>query len=192
MGITKRERRERAQAGRRKRVFAAKIFPASAPTTAEPGSAKPATKSKYNAQGRRVNGIWCASDAEATRYEQLLEMQASGLIENLRTQVRYPLLVNNHKVCAYVADFAYIINDPELRVYREVVEEVKGLETPEWKLKCKLFEAVYAPLKISVIRRAPPLSWLKTHDPDMAEKMTGKMASFSHWIKERWSGKVPD
>jgi len=204
-GITKREKRERAKAAKnaqamlkriaalnaanlkRKLASAQKISSAKAP----PPLAPP-TKAKYNAAGRRVNGIWCASDAEATRLEQLLIMQANGTIENLRCQVRFPLVINNIKVGTYVADFTYILNDPDTRLYREVVEEVKGMETPEWKLKARVFEAIYYPQKVSLIKRAPSLTWLKENDPEMAEKMAGHMASFSYWITQRWSGKVPD
>lgn len=156
------------------------------------GTVASATKKKYNAAGRRVNGQWCASDAEATRYEQLLHMQTTGQIDNLRCQVRYPLLVNGVKICTYVADFTYDVINPDARLDRHVIEEVKGLETPEWRMKCKLFEAINAPMKISVIRKSPPMSWLKDNEPALAEQMAGKMSSFSHWITVRWANTVPN
>jgi hypothetical protein len=96
-------------------------------------------RSKYNAQAETTGGKRFASKKEAARFRQLYVMQLAGQIEDLRTQVWYPLIVNGIRVCDYVADFTYRERDTELRV----VEDVKGMPTPVYILKKKLMMACY-------------------------------------------------
>lgn len=149
-------------------------------------------KKKYNAEGRHVGGQWCASEAEAVRYEQLLVMEQDGLVEKLECQPRYPIVINGVKVCDYVADFKFIWHGPEVLDPRgmPVVEEVKGLETPAWKLKCKLVKAIYG-LDIRVITK---LSGTKDWQfrPHLAAVLIGKKSSFAEQIKVRYAGRVDD
>ena len=70
------------------------------------------------------------------RHSHLSLLEKGGKIEDLRRQVRYPLSVNGVLVCVYVADFVYRENG------KEVVEDVKGFRTKEYRLKAKLFAAV--------------------------------------------------
>ena len=44
------------------------------------------------------------------------------------------------KICAYIADFRYKREDKD-GVWHEIVEDAKGVETPEFKLKKKLMKA---------------------------------------------------
>jgi hypothetical protein len=53
-------------------------------------------------------------------------------------QVKISLDVNGEHICNYYIDFIITHNDG----IQEYVE-VKGIETPEWKLKWKLFQALY-------------------------------------------------
>ena len=79
-------------------------------------------------------------EAEARRYEQLKDMEQRGYIGNLELQPRYPLTVKGAKVGTYIADFRY----RALGVGpREVVEDVKGVLTPVYRLKKKMVEAQY-------------------------------------------------
>ena len=82
--------------------------------------------------------------AEGRRYLELKLLAQQGEIENLKLQVRFPLLVNGVKVCAYVADFVYEQDGIE------IVEDRKGFQTPVFKLKKKLFEACYPGRKILI------------------------------------------
>lgn len=84
-----------------------------------------------------VDGRTFDSKAEARRYLELKKLQASGVISGLRLQVRFPLSVNGVTVGKYVADFVYI------RDGRRVVEDVKGMRTAVYKLKCRLMLAVF-------------------------------------------------
>lgn len=100
-------------------------------------------KGKYNASGRRVDGIWFASDAEATRYEQLLVMLHEGIIEKLVCQPKLPVSIKNSHICNYLADFRYVIVDDRGYTIKVVHEDVKGMITDVYKLKKKMVEAFY-------------------------------------------------
>lgn len=93
--------------------------------------------SKYKAKATVVDGKWFASKKEAKRYGELLLLEKAGIISNLKTQVRFPLNVNDEKVCTYIADFTYFENG------QTVIEDTKGFKTPLYKIKKKLMWACY-------------------------------------------------
>ena len=93
--------------------------------------------SKYNAVKSVVDGIKFDSKKEARRYSQLKLMEKSGAISNLSMQPRFDLIVNGEKCGFYKADFKYIENG------KEVIEDVKGVLTPVYRLKKKLVKAIY-------------------------------------------------
>src|SRR5678815_744184 len=110
-------------------------------------------RSKYRATPTWVHGFRFASKAEARRYHELLLMGMAGEIRNLELQPRFPIMVAGEKVAEYVADFRY---EREIERCREgedggimasweewidVVEDVKGMKTPVYRLKKKLVEA---------------------------------------------------
>ena len=94
-------------------------------------------RAKFGNHKTVVDGITFDSKAEATRYSVLKVLQAAGVVTQLRLQVPYDLTVNGLKVCRYIADFVYMMDG------KEVVEDVKGMRTPEYKLKRKLMLAVF-------------------------------------------------
>ena len=105
------------------------------------------SRSKYGAKKTIVDGIKFDSKWEAERYGQLKAMEKAMFIRDLELQVPYDLIVNDVKICRYIADFRYkkesnhtITND---EYYVEVVEDTKGFETQEFKLKKKLMKALY-------------------------------------------------
>ena len=67
-------------------------------------------------------------------------MERAGTIRNLELQVRFNLVVNDQKICAYVADFQYERENKD-GFWCNIVEDAKGVETPEFKLKKKLMKA---------------------------------------------------
>lgn len=99
-------------------------------------AAKP-KRSKYRNVPTVVDGIRFASKKEARRYVYLKARERSGEIADLTLQPRYPLGVNGLHVCTYVADFDY------RRDGRLVTEDSKGVKTPEFIIKAKLFHALY-------------------------------------------------
>ena len=115
---------------------------------------------KYGNKKYTVDGITFDSVKEAHRYMDLKRQQEEGIIQNLRLQVEFVLIPAQHgasgavyksgpkkgkpkpgilleRKCSYIADFVY------LRDGSEVVEDVKGMRTPEYVIKRKLMLAVY-------------------------------------------------
>jgi Protein of unknown function (DUF1064) len=98
-------------------------------------------RSKFGAIRTRVDGITFASKAEARRYVELKALSAAGQVVYLDLQPQYPLLVNGVKVGTYIADFRY---DARMgKRWVRVVEDVKGMITPVYRLKKKMVEAQY-------------------------------------------------
>lgn len=92
---------------------------------------------KYRNVPTVVDGVRFASKGEAQRWQVLKLLEKGGVVTELKRQVRYSIDVHGHHICAYVADF----------VYREngylIVEDFKGKETQEYKLKKKLMLACH-------------------------------------------------
>jgi hypothetical protein len=101
--------------------------------------------SKYRAQPQVVDGVRFASKAEARRYAELKLLEKAGEVKELELQPRFPLYAAARqgyslvKVCDYVADFRYRLGPRGLLV----IEDVKGMKTPVYRLKAKWFEAQY-------------------------------------------------
>jgi len=97
-------------------------------------------RNKFRAKKTEFMGMKFDSKWEAERYGQLHKKFEAGEIEDLERQVRFNIVVNGHKICAYVADYTYFERD-ENDERHFVVEDAKGVETPEFKLKKKLMLA---------------------------------------------------
>lgn len=93
---------------------------------------------KFGAIKTEVDGITFASKKEAKRYGELKLLVRAGEIRELSLQPRFPLRVENKLICTYVADFTY-----ETKLGETVVEDAKGVRTPVFSLKAKLFEALH-------------------------------------------------
>jgi hypothetical protein len=115
------------------------------------------TRSKFGAVRTVVHGITFASKAEARRYAELMARHV--VIRNLELQPRFPLKgADGSIIGTYVADFRYQESmhrhgpDGEFDAWTEdIVEDVKGVRTPVYRLKKKLFEAQYG-IQIREIR----------------------------------------
>ena len=108
----------------------------SSPARVSVGAA-PAAKSKYRAIPVEIDGIRFASKAERNRYLELKLLEHAGEISRLELQPSFKCVIDNKLVCTYRADFSYF--DKSSRV----VEDVKGMKTPVYRLKKKLVEALY-------------------------------------------------
>jgi hypothetical protein len=95
--------------------------------------------SKYRAVKTTVGEITFASKLEARRYQELLLLESAREIAGLQLQVPFDLAVNGHLICRYIADFCYTATSSGERV----VEDAKGVMTPEFRLKAKLMEAIH-------------------------------------------------
>lgn len=108
-------------------------------------------RNKYHAKKTFAYGIQFDSKREAQRYQELKELEAMGKIHDIRLQVKFVLIpaqrepdtkgirggIVKGKVIerevSYRADFVYFTADGAM-----VVEDVKGMRTPEYIVKRKL------------------------------------------------------
>lgn len=106
---------------------------------------------KYRAQRTTCNsGHSHPSKAEARRCDQLHLLQRAGEITHLVLEPKFPVHINGVKVFEYRADFAYFPLKPDKG--GRVIEDVKGVLTPIYKLKKKCVEAHYPGTKIVEVR----------------------------------------
>lgn len=95
-------------------------------------------KSKYKAvRCQDANGEKFDSKAELRRWGELKWMATCDAISNLTRQPKFDIVVNGKKCGFYKADFSYT------KAGVQIVEDVKGVRTPVYKLKKKLVEALY-------------------------------------------------
>ena len=92
------------------------------------------------------------SIAESRRYKELALLEKAGEIENLQLQPKFLLQDSfkkngkTYRKIEYIADFMY---EEKGKV---IVEDVKGMETKEFKIKRKLFEYKYPDLELKLIK----------------------------------------
>ena len=97
---------------------------------------------KYNAKKTEFMGYKFDSKWEAERYGQLASMQMAGVIKDLQRQIKYDIIVNDQKICRYIADFVYtLVNEDGSK--EEIVEDAKGVQTTDFVIKKKLMKAIY-------------------------------------------------
>lgn len=98
-------------------------------------------KSKYNAIPTEVDGFRFDSKMEARRYEQLKSLIKSGEVKHVDIHPIFWLAPG----IKYEADFGVYYSNGSIEI-----EDVKGYETSEFKIKAKLFNQIHplAPLKI--------------------------------------------
>lgn len=110
---------------------------------------------KYHNHKVRRDGLTFDSKKEHKRYNELLLLEQSGEIKNLRRQVKFVLIptqrepeiigprggVKKGKLleheCSYIADFVYGENG------KMVVEDAKGMHTKDYIIKRKLMLYVH-------------------------------------------------
>lgn len=112
-------------------------------------------RSKYGAKKVEYDGMVFDSKRECRRYKELEILQQIGAISELRTQVKFVLIPAQREAdtvgkrggiikgnliereVSYIADFVYVEND------KTVVEDAKGMRTPEYILKRKMMLYFY-------------------------------------------------
>ena len=119
-------------------------------------------KSKYyNVRTRALDGTVFDSYKEARRWDELLLLQKAGKITELRRQVEYELIPAQYETyerygkkgqrlkdgvrllehkCVYRADFVYT----DAETGENIVEDTKGVRTPDYIIKRKLMLAVHS------------------------------------------------
>lgn len=109
-------------------------------------------KPKYNSRTCEYKGEKYHSKKEAEVARELdlrmfLNKQDPLYIHSWERQIKFPIVVNEKKVCNYIVDFAIIDKDGN----KEYIE-VKGYMTPVASLKIKLFRALYPDHKLTIIK----------------------------------------
>jgi len=112
---------------------------------------------KYNAKKTQVNGITFASRLEATRYQQLRLLEQAGEITALRLQPEFQIFTGyrdaetgeKERSRFYVGDFQYIDNATN----RIIVEDTKGIETPEFRLKWAMVKSAHPECEFRKVTR---------------------------------------
>jgi len=113
---------------------------------------------KYNAKKTTIDGITFASRLEADRYVQLKMLEQAGQISSLVLQPEFQILrgfinpATGEKVKSkfYVGDFQYI-DELDNKI---VVEDTKGMETAEFRLKWSLVKSQYPQFEFRKLTRA--------------------------------------
>jgi hypothetical protein len=101
--------------------------------------------SKYGAKKTVVNGTVFDSKVEADYFIHLQKLQQQGLIQSFELQPKFMLQEafekngKKYKAIEYIADFKIVLLDGDIEIV-----DVKGVMTPEFKLKQKLFEKRYS------------------------------------------------
>lgn len=99
------------------------------------------TTTKYHSRKTRVGDKVFDSKKEADRYVELTLMERAKAIQDLKTQVSFPLIPKSRwgREIRYVADFTYYVDG------KLVVEDTKSsiTKTPLYRLKKRLFEERY-------------------------------------------------
>lgn len=103
-------------------------------------------RNKYGAVKKEIDGYTFDSTGEARRYQELRLLEKAGKIQNLQVHVPHPLYVLDIIVAVLIIDFVY----EEGKV--KVPEDFKGILTPVFKLKRRMFQAYYG-TKIRITKR---------------------------------------
>lgn len=130
--------------------------------TYNPYRGKTPNKSKYGAEKQTITNsdgsvIIFDSKKEYRRFVELRYLEQCGKIRDLRRQVKFVLIPAQRepdtvgkrggiikgrlieRECAYIADFVYYDTEQE----QTIVEDTKGIKTPEYIIKRKLMLYVH-------------------------------------------------
>lgn len=122
------------------------------------------TKNKFGALTASINEIKFDSVMEAKYYVHLLHKEQEGMIKNIRLQVPFGLVLaykdfdgSRVRLIIYLADFCFEKVDDNSKY----IVDVKGTETPEFKIKWKLLGYKYPEYIRQIIQWYKPLkTWL--------------------------------
>ena len=114
-------------------------------------------RQKFNNEKTTIDGIKFSSRLEAERFQQLQFLEEAGEIAHLKLQVELqvfsgyinPSTGEKTRSTMYVADFAYV----DCQSHKWIVEDTKGVETPEFRLKWKLAQSHYPEYEFRKVTR---------------------------------------
>ena len=79
------------------------------------------------------------SKFEASKAQELKLLKMAKEIKDFEEQVKIPIIVNGYLIATYTIDFLITHNNGEIEYL-----ETKGYATDVWKLKWKVFQALYS------------------------------------------------
>ena len=110
--------------------------------------------SKYRAIKTTIDDIMFDSKAESRRYCELKLLEKAGEIKDLELQPKFVLQEaftrkdgKKFRPITYKADFRYY----DLTAGHEVIEDVKGHITQQFRLRQKMFECRYPDLILKIV-----------------------------------------
>ena len=102
---------------------------------------------KYGAKKQIFRGITFDSKLELEYYLFLLEKKDKGLIKEIELHKRIDLIVNGQLICYIKPDFVIHNTDFSIEYH-----DTKGMVTPVFRIKAKLFKAL-KDREIKVVKR---------------------------------------
>lgn len=101
---------------------------------------------KYNAKKTKVDGIVFDSRREAEVYRDLKLQKKTGFVKDFTRQAVFHLIRPPGGV-KYIADF--LVTKPD---GKQEVWEVKGVETPVFKIKAKFFRKLFPNIPLIIVK----------------------------------------
>jgi hypothetical protein len=95
------------------------------------------------------------SKREYARWQELKLLEKAGEVVSLKKQVTYRLEVHEILICKWIVDFEYSVISILANGYvrsQLVVEDLKGFQSRESKLKVKLFKALYPNIEVRITK----------------------------------------
>lgn len=122
--------------------------------------------SKKAKEKRTLNGHEFSSDLEYKYYVYLLELQEQGIVKDIKIQPKFELQPKYEKAgkkiraIYYIADFEVEYSNGEV-----IVVDTKGVSTPEFKIKEKIFNYIF-PEKVLFVTNFSAMDggWISVND----------------------------
>lgn len=111
---------------------------------------------KYKAVKVKEDGHVFDSKAEYRRYCELKLLQKAKKIQNLAVHFKLPFVYGEDIAFTYIADFYYTMEG------LPVIEDVKGIQTPVFRLKWKLIRKFYPKLRMFIIKNGKAMETLQS------------------------------
>jgi hypothetical protein len=108
----------------------------------------PSGRSKYRSVKTEYSGLMYDSKLEAGLAAELDAKKRARVIIAWRRQVPVELIAHGQKIAKLVFDFEVLTKEGRLEYW-----EAKGMETPAYKLKLKLFKAMRPDAVVHVVKK---------------------------------------
>jgi len=105
-------------------------------------------KNKFNAvRSKCKSGHYHPSKLEAGYCDHLLHLKKNKQIKDYEIQKKFAFAVNSIHICNHYVDFLVHTNSGSIEVH-----ETKGRETDLWRIKHRLFKAIYEDIPYYIVK----------------------------------------